>query len=95
MGFSIDNMRTYSVEEERHSWIETQETSSAVIRRRIWVRVVALLSFLPLPLTMDNRILIIDGGLCGLGAAIAIPLEDHQVVVFESAPEVHQVQAAN
>ena len=39
------------------------------------------------------RILIIGGGLCGLGAAIAIALEGHQVVVFESAPAIHQVGA--
>jgi salicylate hydroxylase len=46
--------------------------------------------------TMDGptrRILIIGAGLCGLGAAISIALEGHQVVVFESAPQLHQVGA--
>ena len=43
--------------------------------------------------TPTCRILIIGGGLCGLGAAIALALEGHQVVVFESAPGLHQVGA--
>ena len=39
------------------------------------------------------RVLIIGAGLCGLGAAISIALEGHQVSVFESAPQLHQVGA--
>ncbi|KAL8960910.1 MAG: hypothetical protein Q9193_002463, partial [Seirophora villosa] len=38
-------------------------------------------------------VLIIGAGLCGLGAAIAIALEGHQVSVFESAAQLHQFGA--
>lgn len=39
------------------------------------------------------HVLIIGAGLCGLGAAISIALEGHQVSVFESAPQLHQIGA--
>ncbi|KAL8832991.1 MAG: hypothetical protein Q9170_004590 [Blastenia crenularia] len=42
---------------------------------------------------MDIHVLIIGAGLCGLGAAISIALEGHQVSVFESAGQLHQVGA--
>lgn len=39
------------------------------------------------------HVLIIGAGLCGLGAAISLALEGHQVSVFESAPHLHTVGA--
>ncbi len=39
------------------------------------------------------HVLVIGAGLCGLGAAISIALEGHQVSVFESAPQLHQAGA--
>ena len=46
--------------------------------------------------TMERSIwcvLVIGGGLCGLNAAFSIALEGHNVLVFESAPQIHQVGA--
>lgn len=39
------------------------------------------------------HVLIIGAGLCGLGTAISIALEGHQVSVFESAPQLQTVGA--
>ena len=39
------------------------------------------------------HVLIIGAGICGLGAAISIALEGHQVSVFETAPHLHDVGA--
>ena len=39
------------------------------------------------------HVLIIGAGICGLGAAISLALEGHQVSVFESAPQLHTVGA--
>lgn len=41
----------------------------------------------------DCHVLIIGAGLCGIGVAISIALEGHQVSVFESASQLHQVGA--
>ncbi len=39
------------------------------------------------------HVLVIGAGLCGLGAAISLALEGHQVSVFEKAPQLHTVGA--